>query len=135
ALSYYQSTFLRAIPRLYQEFSDLLAPARRSIFDSEAQPLPIFLEMGSWIGGDRDGNPNVDAETLEQALHRQSACALEHYLSEIQVLGTELSLSQSLSDPTKELIALAAESGDTSAHRADEPYRRVCIHIYARLAA
>jgi len=135
AISYYRSTFLEAIPRLYQDFSDRLLSARRSIFDVDVGMLPPFLRMGSWIGGDRDGNPNVDAFALEQALLKQSACALEHYLSEIKLLGTELSMTLAMAKPTPELAELAAQSGDTSAHRADEPYRRVCIHIYARLAA
>ncbi|HUH86768.1 MAG TPA: phosphoenolpyruvate carboxylase, partial [Pusillimonas sp.] len=135
ALSYYQSTFLDAIPRLYQEFADLLQPARRSVFDIESRMLPPFLRMGSWIGGDRDGNPNVDAAALEQALLKQCACALEHYLAETKALGTELSLSQMLTRPTAALLELADQSADTSAHRRDEPYRRACIHIYARLAA
>ena len=135
ALSYYESTFLDAIPRLYQEFADLLQPVRRSIFDADARILPPFLRMGSWIGGDRDGNPNVDADALEQAVRKQCACVLEHYLAQIKVLGTELSLSQSLTRPSEALRELADQSFDASAHRLDEPYRRVCIHIYARLAA
>ncbi len=135
ALSYYRSTFLDAIPRLYQDFADRLQPVRRSMFDVDARMLPPFLRMGSWIGGDRDGNPNVDAAALEQALLKQCACAMEHYLAEIKVLGTELSLSQSLAKPSAALQELAGQSGDTSAHRSDEPYRRACIHIYARLAA
>ncbi|WP_397474481.1 phosphoenolpyruvate carboxylase [Pusillimonas sp.] len=135
AISYYRSTFLEAIPRLYQDFSDRLHPVRRSVFDVDVRMLPPFLRMGSWIGGDRDGNPNVDASALEQALLKQSACALEHYLTELKVLGTELSLSLAMVKPSAELCGLAAQSGDTSAHRTDEPYRRVCIHLYARVAA
>src|SRR5690606_10954346 len=61
-------------------------------------------------------------------------CALEHYLNELKLLGTELSMSLAMAKPTAQLAELAATSGDTSAHRSDEPYRRVCIHIYARVA-
>src|SRR5690606_2999350 len=86
-------------------------------------------------GGDRDGNPNVDAITLEQALVRQATHVLRYYLDEIKALGTELSLSQSLISASPELMALALESRDTSLHRIDEPYRRASIHLYARLAA
>jgi len=91
--------------------------------------------MGQWIGGDRDGNPNVTAETLEYALRRQSEVALRHYLTEVHYLGGELSLSAMLVDFPAEMQALAARSPDTNAHRMDEPYRRALTGIYARLAA
>jgi len=94
-----------------------------------------FLRMGQWIGGDRDGNPNVTAETLEYALRRQSEVALRHYLTEVHYLGGELSLSAMLVDFPAEMQALAARSPDTNAHRMDEPYRRALTGIYARLAA
>lgn len=135
ALSYYNTTFLTAIPRLYQDLAQRLRPARVSVFDIKAQPLPAFLRMGSWIGGDRDGNPSVDAATLDQALLRQSRLVLQHYLQEIKALGTALSMSRSLGSASPELLALSLASQDTSAHRIDEPYRRAFIHIYARMAA
>lgn len=131
ALSYYSSTFLSAIPRLYQDLSRRLQPAS----GLATRPLPPFLRMGSWPGGDRDGNPNVDATTLEEALLRQSRRALEYYLMQVKALGTELSLSRSLGTVSPELLALSLVSQDSSEHRVDEPYRRACIHIYARLAA
>ena len=133
ALSYYGTTFLSTIPRLHQDVIRHLDSRSRP---SSASPtIPPFLHMGSWIGGDRDGNPNVDADTLEQALLRQSTRALQYYLEEIKQLGTELSMSQLLSSPSAALLALSDISADTSAHRLDEPYRRTCIHLYARLAA
>ncbi|MDS1139148.1 phosphoenolpyruvate carboxylase [Pusillimonas sp. SM2304] len=135
ALTYYTSTFLTAIPRLYQDLGTRLQPAGRKLFDVQTRPLPPFLRMGSWIGGDRDGNPNVDASTLEQALLRQSTLVLRHYLDEIKALGTEVSLSRTLGTASPELLALSLVSQDASAHRIDEPYRRAFIHLYARLAA
>lgn len=135
ALSYYSSTFLTAIPRLYHDLDTGLRGYGESALDVSSTPLPPFLRMGSWIGGDRDGNPNVDATTLEQALLRQARVALKHYLHEVQLLGTEMSLSASLGSASPELLALSLASQDPSAHRTDEPYRRAFIHIYARLAA
>jgi phosphoenolpyruvate carboxylase len=135
ALTYYDSTFLTAIPRLYQSLARALHGPDRSLFDTPAGTLPPFLRMGSWIGGDRDGNPNVDAATLEQALLRQSTCIVRHYLDELKALGTELSISQRLGAISPELLSLAAESRDPSPHREDEPYRRAFIHFYARMAA
>ena len=135
ALGFYHSTFLAAIPRLYQDLARLLQRPGRSLFKVDASPLPAFLRMGSWIGGDRDGNPNVNAATLEQALLRQSTVALQHYLLEVKELGTELSMSQSLEHASPGLLALAQASQDPSPQRADEPYRRAFIHMYARLDA
>ncbi len=91
--------------------------------------------MGNWIGGDRDGNPNVTAETLRTALSRQSETALRHYLTEVHELGAELSISPMLAPVTPEMQALADRSPDHNAHREDEPYRRALVGVYARLAA
>lgn len=137
ALSYYRTTFLRGIPQLMSELEEDIAtvfPAGRRNRDVPA-PLPPFFQMGSWIGGDRDGNPNVTAQTLEHAACEQSRLILEWYLDELHALGAELSMSTLMVDASAELLALADASPDHSDHRADEPYRRALIGIYARLAA
>ncbi|MEJ7687216.1 MAG: phosphoenolpyruvate carboxylase [Variovorax sp.] len=129
ALSYYEATFLREIPRVYADLESALG---------QGGALPAvapFLRMGQWIGGDRDGNPNVTADTLEYALRRQSEMVLRHYLTEVHYLGGELSLSASLVDVSVEMQALAERSPDASEHRQDEPYRRALTGMYARLAA
>ena len=125
ALSYYEATFLREIPKLY-------AALEREL---EGQPVASFLRMGQWIGGDRDGNPNVTADTLSYALRQQAEVALRHYLTEVHYLGGELSLSVRLIEVSPAMQALAESSPDTIAHRQDEPYRRALTGIYARLAA
>ncbi|MFN5348155.1 MAG: phosphoenolpyruvate carboxylase [Polaromonas sp.] len=125
ALSYYEATFLREIPKLYANL------------ERELGHLPVhsFLRMGQWIGGDRDGNPNVSADTLNYALSRQAEVALRHYLTEVHFLGGELSLSAMLVDISPAMQALSNNSPDTNEHRQDEPYRRALTGIYARLAA
>ncbi|SIT15652.1 phosphoenolpyruvate carboxylase [Achromobacter sp. MFA1 R4] len=135
ALSYYRSTFLQVIPRLYGDLSKLLNRESAKPFAAPAPPLEPFLRMGSWIGGDRDGNPNVDAATLERALLRQATVLFEHYLQEVHALGAELSITTLLIAVDPQLLALAERSGDDSPHRRDEPYRRALVGIYARLAA
>ena len=135
ALSYYRSTFLQVIPRLYADLSKLLNREPAKPFAAPPAPLEPFLRMGSWIGGDRDGNPNVDAGTLERALLRQATVLFEHYLQEVHALGAELSATTLLIAADAELLALAEASGDDSPHRRDEPYRRALIGVYARLAA
>ena len=125
ALSYYQSTFLQEIPKLYAELEERL----------DGLEVHSFLRMGQWIGGDRDGNPFVTAETLEYAFRRQAETVLRHYLTEVHKLGAELSMSTLLVDRTSDMANLAEKSPDTSQHRQDEPYRRALTGIYARLAA
>jgi phosphoenolpyruvate carboxylase len=125
ALSYYPATFLREIPRLYRDLERAL----------HGHDVPSFLRMGHWIGGDRDGNPNVGAPTLKLALARQAEVALRHYLTEVHALGSELSISATLAGVTPEMQALAERSPDRNPQREDEPYRRALIGVYARLAA
>ncbi|HUP08415.1 MAG TPA: phosphoenolpyruvate carboxylase [Caldimonas sp.] len=125
ALSYYRATFLAEVPRLYRTLEAALP----------GQHVAPFFRMGNWIGGDRDGNPFVTAETLHIAFARQCETILRHYLAEIHELGAELSISATLCPVTPELQALADRSPDQSAHRADEPYRRALVGLYARVAA
>ena len=91
--------------------------------------------MGSWIGGDRDGNPNVNADTMLQALERQSHIIMDFYLHEVHELGRELAVSALLNHINPAVLTLADMSSDDSEHRVDEPYRRALIYIYNRLAA
>jgi phosphoenolpyruvate carboxylase len=127
-LAYYDYTFLRELPRIYAALEDQLN-------ETAPESLPSFLRMGSWIGGDRDGNPYVTADVLRQAIAMQSGHALRFYLDELHDLGRELSLHALLVSTTAELDALAERSPDRSQHRAQEPYRRAISGIYARVAA
>nr|WP_254212729.1 phosphoenolpyruvate carboxylase [Burkholderia multivorans] len=129
ALSYYRATFLEELPALYGDIEAALAE------HGLAARVPAFFQMGSWIGGDRDGNPNVTAATLDEAINRQAAVILEHYLEQVHKLGAELSVSNLLVGANDAVKALAAASPDQSPHRVDEPYRRALIGIYTRLAA
>ncbi len=129
-LSYYDYTFLRELPKLYGMLEDELsamAPA------GERVQIASFLRMGSWIGGDRDGNPFVTADILRQTLRLQNSRVHAFYLEELHSLGGELSLGTRVISVSEELLALSAQSPDHSRHREDEPYRRVIAGIYARL--
>ena len=129
-LSYYHQTFLGELPRLYAEVEDKLA--EQGAADTVAG---CFLRMGSWIGGDRDGNPFVTDKVMNYALSHQSATILDHYLDQLYQLGRELSQTVRLVSVSSELEALAEKSMDSSAHRRDELYRRALIGMYARLSA
>ncbi|WP_146687547.1 phosphoenolpyruvate carboxylase [Bradyrhizobium canariense] len=130
-LSFYDYTFLHEVPRLHCALEDRLNK------DDGGDPgeLASFLKMGSWIGGDRDGNPFVTAEVMRGTLRLQSSRVLSFYLEELHVLGSELSLAAHLADVSDELRLLAERSPDTSPHRSGEPYRLAVSGIYARLTA
>src|SRR5919206_3135855 len=120
-VNYFRLTFLHELPRLYTEFEQAL----KERFGLERMPwLPPFLTVGSWIGGDRDGNPNVTAAVLRTAQMLHARLVLAHYLDETNQLGRELGLSSRLITVPAEVERLAERSGDPSPHRQDEPYRR-----------
>ncbi len=129
-LSFYDYTFLREVPRLICSLEDKLNTG-----DEAAGEIASFLRMGSWIGGDRDGNPFVTADVMRGTLRLQSSRVLQFYLEELHALGAELSIAAHLADVSAELRALAERSPDTSPHRSGEPYRLAVSGIYARLSA
>ena len=129
-LSFYDYTFLHEVPRLHCALEDRLNEERRRGAPGE---LASFLRMGSWIGGDRDGNPFVTADVMRGTLRLQSSRVLRFYLEELHVLGAELSLAAHLADVSEDLRELAERSPDTSPHRSGEPYRLAVSGIYARL--
>ena len=124
ALDIMETVFLPALPSLYQRWHEALGARPRS-----------FVRIGSWIGGDRDGNPFVTAASLDYALENGAKRVLGHYLEQVHALGAELSVSDELGAIDPAILKLAEASGDTSSHREDEPYRRALIGIYARLAS
>ncbi|MEO6570516.1 MAG: phosphoenolpyruvate carboxylase, partial [Ilumatobacteraceae bacterium] len=93
---------------------------------------PRAISMGSWIGGDRDGNPFVTASVLRLAVEMQAAEVYRHHLTALFELSRDLSMSARLITPTPELQALADTSHDDSPFRGDEPYRRALRGTYAR---
>ncbi|MEA3391322.1 phosphoenolpyruvate carboxylase [Sphingobium sp. CCH11-B1] len=123
-LAYFRDIFLPVLPALYARWERVLGARPQS-----------FLRVGNWIGGDRDGNPFVQAEQLELALKKGCGAAIAYYLDALHALGAELSLSTELAHVPQAVLDLAEASGDASPSRRDEPYRRAISGIYARLAA
>lgn len=124
ALTYLRDVFLPVVPKLYARWEKELGQRPAS-----------FLRVGSWIGGDRDGNPFVTAETLTMATSRNAAAVLGHYIDAVHALGAELSVSAGLAPVPEAVEALAEASGDNAPSRRDEPYRRALSGLYARLTA
>jgi phosphoenolpyruvate carboxylase len=131
ALRYYDLTLFDAVTQVHRDAEREVGARWPELAGARLRP---FLRMGSWIGGDRDGNPFVTADVVGAALRANASAALQHHLDGIANLAVELSMSSRLVSPTPELDALAERSGDTSAFRADEPYRRALRGIHGRLA-
>ncbi len=130
ALRYYDASLAAVIPALH---ADLARAVEQRwgvrITNSHA------ISMGSWIGGDRDGNPFVTAEVVRSAMELQASTALRLHLEAVDQLSIDLSMSERLVSPTVQLLRLAESSQDNSQFRMDEPYRRALRGVYARLAA
>jgi phosphoenolpyruvate carboxylase len=130
ALRYYRSSLFSVVPALLAEV-ETVADERWGV------PVenPDLVKMGSWIGGDRDGNPFVTAPILRLAVESQATAAFEQHLADLHRLSRQLSMSARVITPTPELLALADASLDDSPFRADEPYRRALRWMHARLWA
>lgn len=146
-LSYYDYTFFKEVPRLHESLSDQLNTIRRGNDRHEThlhaglppraddRDLACFLRIGSWIGGDRDGNPFVTEDILRETLDRHARKVIGYYHSELAKLEGELSLSSRLVTASPALTALADQYGEDNVHLCVEPYRRAIIVIRQRLAA
>ncbi|WP_163026016.1 phosphoenolpyruvate carboxylase [Chachezhania antarctica] len=126
-LAYFDHTFFQAVPKI-------MTAAQEAMDLPFTTPMPPFLRIGTWIGGDRDGNPFVTETVLRDAFRLQAGHALAHYLSEVDALGSELSISTRVMGVNDDILAMAERSPDASGHRMDEPYRLVLSTIFARLA-
>ncbi len=131
AIRYYDTSLFEVIPELTRDLADGVgAQSGGSVVDTCGS-----ITMGSWIGGDRDGNPFVTADVVRYATGRQSETALGRHLAAVYTLSRRLSMTDRLVTPTDAVRALAAASGDDSPFRADEPYRRALRGMHARLHA
>jgi phosphoenolpyruvate carboxylase len=123
ALSIVRTSILPAMVSLYGEWAQAFGSA------------PQALTLGSWLGGDRDGHPGVDGDTLRLAFASQARIVLDHYAGEVRRLWSDLAVSSAYAGVSEAVAALAAASGEASAHRADEPYRQAFERIFDRLCA
>jgi phosphoenolpyruvate carboxylase len=138
-LFYFRETFYPLLPNLYRELDHHL----RSAFPGEPFPIPTFFRLGSWIGGDRDGNPNVTAEVTRWTLRTQKDFILSLYIASIHDLIGSLSqssfrvgcseeLQDSLNEDGRTLPRLTQAIGSRNPY---EPYRQKLSFIKARLEA
>ncbi|HSL71565.1 MAG TPA: phosphoenolpyruvate carboxylase, partial [Longimicrobiales bacterium] len=140
-LDYYRTVLIETLPILYDE----LAYALRHGFESQVQPadLPVVVRFGSWIGGDRDGNPQVTPQSTAHALGLARTTILTWYVHAIEVLVEKLSASDLQTGVSAELHAhiehyskeLALPDPSPPGRSPHEPYRRLLTHVWRRLRA
>ena len=126
-LTYYPKSLIPAITKFTARYKEL---AKKHGLDI-AKATPIT--MGMWIGGDRDGNPYVTADTLKLSATLQSQVIFEYYIKQINQLYRSISLSTSYMKPSTEVMHLSELSNDDSPFRTNEPYRRAFYYIESRL--
>ena len=132
SLRYYPLSLFDGIVALHQDLEREVVNRWPELAGWHATPV---IRMGSWIGGDRDGNPFVTADVLHSAVHAQCTMALQHHLRALHRLSIGLSMSSRLVNPTDALLVLAAAGNDHSPFRQDEPYRQAMRGMHARLSA
>ena len=126
-LEYYNLSFIKAIGKLMTEYKLLLEEHNIDLKNE----TPIT--MGMWIGGDRDGNPFVTAETLNLSAMKQCELISNYYLDKLESLYRTFSMSTQYIQESKELDELANRSNDSSVYREKEPYRRAIFYIKEKL--
>lgn len=129
AMEYYNSSFLKAVPHLTTEYKRLAQAHGLNL--KQAKPIT----MGMWIGGDRDGNPFVTAETLKQSALTQCEVIMNYYDKKIYQLYREFSLSTSIVNVSKQVREMACQSKDNSIYREKELYRRALFDIQSKIQA
>lgn len=129
AMKYYNSSFLKAVPHLTTEYKRLAQAHGLNL--KQAKPIT----MGMWIGGDRDGNPFVTAETLKQSALTQCEVIMNYYDKKIYQLYREFSLSTSIVNVSKQVREMARQSKDNSIYREKELYRRALFDIQSKIQA
>ena len=126
-LEYYNLSFIKAIAKLMTEYKLLLAENNIELKNE----TPIT--MGMWIGGDRDGNPFVTAETLNLSAMKQCELITTYYIEKLNSLYRTFSMSSHVTKGSKELVELANRSSDTSEYREKELYRKAISYIKEKL--
>lgn len=129
AMEYYNNSFLKAVPHLTTEYKRLAQAHGLNL--KQAKPIT----MGMWIGGDRDGNPFVTAETLKQSALTQCEVIMNYYDKKIYQLYREFSLSTSIVNVSKQVREMARQSKDNSIYREKELYRRALFDIQSKIQA
>lgn len=129
-LRYYQLSLLETVPKLNRDVAAMM----RELGGDDVPENPV-VRMGSWIGGDHDGNPYVTEDVVRYATDRAAGTILRHYVKQLHSLERELSFSDRLTQVSVDLVELANRGQNDVPNRVDEPYRRAVHGIRGRVAA
>src|SRR5579863_6349835 len=106
-LRYFRLSLFETLPRIYAEVADALREVY-GVVPGSAE-LPILIGFGSWIGGDRDGNPLVKSECIKDALDQARAVILTEYIRGVEFLSDCLSSSSRQTSASAEMLARLAQ--------------------------
>ncbi|MFC5470361.1 phosphoenolpyruvate carboxylase [Cohnella suwonensis] len=115
---YFNETLFEVLPDVYEELERCL----RKYYPEQSWHVPTYLRFGSWIGGDRDGNPSVTADITWKTLQMQRNLVIYKYENIIRSLGRQLSFSTTIVDVSDELLASIREDGQNVELRTVEPW-------------
>ncbi|BDB27248.1 phosphoenolpyruvate carboxylase [Cupriavidus sp. P-10] len=132
-ISYFERTFFREVPRLYCGLEDAIREMCKGSRRDVAFAAPPLLQIGTWIGGDRDGNPNIDASVLRMAGRLQFEACIGHYQSILGRLVQTLTLSTARTRVAPAVKLLSERATGVSPHTVDEPYRRGLAYVSQKL--
>ncbi len=136
-LYYFRTSLFKAIPEVYRD----LEKAVKRVYHTDNIKIPSFIRFGSWIGGDRDGNPFVTPDITREAVYMHAETALHEYIRRAQKLSTLLTHSSGLTKPSEEFLSSSKNDDqyceeafkDTTQDFAKEPYRRKLKIVRYRL--
>ncbi|MGP0018342.1 MAG: phosphoenolpyruvate carboxylase [Candidatus Sulfotelmatobacter sp.] len=138
-LRYFRFSIFASLPRLYDEIVESFRDIYGMVLDESS--VPNVVHFGSWIGGDRDGNPLVKPECIRDALDMARALILREYLDRVEALSDRLSSSRRQISVSEELLARLSHYERTipGVHLAwgpdnqAESYRRFLAYMFHRL--
>lgn len=120
-LYYYRKSLFKSVPQTYRNLEKAIG---RTYGKDSGITVPSVIQFGSWIGGDRDGNPFVKPETTVRALRMQSQEVLNEYLTQIKQLNKILTQSSLFCQPTEAFLEqLALDEKEVTEPFADKPNR------------
>ena len=138
-LRYFHLSLFDSLPKIYAE----IAESFREVygFDVDHSALPNLIQLGSWIGGDRDGNPLVKPECVRDALDQARGLILREYLNDIDALSDRLSSSRRQNAASPELLTRLVHYERTipgvhlawGPHNRAESYRRYLSYVFNKL--
>lgn len=137
-MHFFKESLYDGVVKLYTEMENVLS----TYYPDHEFDIPPFFKFGSWIGGDRDGNPFVTNEVTEHAIKQTAKSTLEHYVKEIKELGSYLSIAshsvdlpQEFFDKYNQVLEKSGDAENIKSRNPGEIFRQLCNCVVKRLTA